>query len=963
MSATARRWPAIVVAAATPVAAIPAAIAADAPSSDENLEEIIVTGSRIQQRLEDAPVPVIVVDRDAIERASQDSIGKVLQQIPINTGFAQNTNVNSGGDGSTRLNLRGLGSERTVVLVNGRRFVYGGNGGNTSVDVNMIPLSLVERVEVVGVGSSTIYGADAIGGVVNMITRDDYQGAELSGSYTTNDQNDGHVYDISFVAGQSSDRAFLVFGAELVDQHEVFQAARDYSKQTEFITADGSIATAGTPAVPQGYFELNGPNALGLEPGAYTRVNGSGNPPMAADFRLFCWPEDVVADPQRCPSTDLYDYAPVNYLQTPSKREYLWLLGGYDVSDYLSFFVEALVHHRGSEQLLASTPFWSIDPTGGAYIFPDGEPGIPADNYYNPFGVDLRYPDVVLRRFVESEGRRFTEDVKTQWYVAGARGTIGDSTWNWEFSVDYGKNDTDVTTQGEFRADHLQLALGHSGLDAAGNIVCSSEPVTGVVPDASIIPGCVPMNLFGGQGPDGTGTITKAMLDYTTATLTDQGYNEQQIYELILRGDWGAVQDRPVRWAVGGSHRVESAAAKLDPAKISGVAGDTPTNLNDGGEITANELYAESIVPLLADMTAAQELNLTGGLRYSDFSSFGSVTTYQAGLMYRPFRAVTLRGGYGTVFRAPPIVALYESTNSWANSYYDPCGHDPTPAQQANCEAAGVPGGSYVQDENDQFVELFGGNRDLQPEEGDSASAGITISPPAIPGLDFSVDYWRTSLDDVITLEPDMQSYLDACADTGNPAACNRIERRADGSIRLVDARHANGASLVASGYDFDLGYRMPLAGGELSSRITASHLDQYDYVTVKGADTIHAAGTRRYPFGALPRWRGLGYLEYARGDWSASYQAQYIGSMRECGQGNTNDFAFDGCRTIDDTWYQDVRLQFSMKPGPTLTLAINNLGNVEPPRVNFGSGANTDPAAYQLLGRTYYVSLSYRIE
>jgi outer membrane receptor protein involved in Fe transport len=925
--------------------------AADEPAADENLEEIIVTGSRIQQRLEDAPVAVIVVSREDIERASQDSIGKVLQQLPANTGFSSNTNVNNGGDGSTRINLRGLGAERTLILVNGRRFVYGGNGGNTSVDVNMIPLSVVERAEVMGVGSSTIYGSDAIGGVVNLITRNDYEGAEISGSYTTNDHDDGHVADIQFVAGQSSERGYLTFGGELVNQHAVLQGDRDYSARTEYLRTDGSIGTTGSPATPQGLFRIPNDNALGLPAGRYTRVDGSRNPPTAGDFRPFVRPGD------------LYDFAPINYLQTPSKREYLWLLGGYDVSDRISFFVEALLHSRDSEQLLAPTPFYSFDPSGGAPILPDGEPGIPADNYYNPFGVNLEFPNFVLRRFSETVGRRYSENVQTQWYVAGLRGTISDSTWSWELSADYGRNDTDETSEGQFRADHLQLALGPSGPDASGRIVCGApDPETGIVPAANVIPGCVPMNLFGGQGPKGNGTITHEMLDYATATLTDRGYNEQQVYELVFRGEWGFIQDRAIRWAAGTSHRVETARDRLDPAKLAGIAGDAPTNLTGGGAFTANEAYVETVVPLLRDRPAVEELNVTGGLRYSDFSSFGSVTTYQGGIMYRPTGGITLRGGYGTVFRSPPIVALYESNLVGFDGFPDPCGNSPTAEQAANCAAAGVPGGSYEQPEDDLFSVVLGGNRDLQPEEGDSASLGISLAPAATPGLGFSVDYWRTLLDDVITIGPSGQVYANACADSGAADACERIQRRPDGSIAMVDVRHANGASLVAAGYDFDLGYHTPLAGGDISARVTATYLDRYDYVPVSGAKTIDAADTDRY-FGALPRWRGLGYLEYSRSQWSASYQAQYIGTMKDCGKSDLDD-AYEGCRQIDDRWYQDVRLQYSFDPGPALAFAINNLAGTDPPRVNFNSSsANTDAAAYPLLGRTYYVSLSYRIE
>lgn len=927
--------------------------ATGAPADGDDLEEIIVTGSRIQQRLADAPVAVVVVSREDIERASQDAIGKVLQQLPTNTGFSSNTGVNNGGDGATRINLRGLGSERTLVLVNGRRFVYGGNGGNTSVDVNMIPLSVVDHVEVVGVGSSTIYGSDAIGGVVNLIMREDYDGAEITGSYTSTQENDGHVSDIQFVAGQSSDRGYLTFGGELVDQHTVYQGDRKYSAQTEYIRSDGSIGTTGSPAIPQGHFYVLDGNALGLPEGRYTRVEGSGNPPTAADFR----PLDIPGD--------FYDYAPINYLQTPSKRQYLWLVGGFDLTDRTSVFVEALHHHRDSEQLLAPTPFFSFDPSGGSPILADGRPGIPADNYYNPFGMDLQRPNVVLRRFSESVGRRYSEDVQTQWYVAGLRGNIGDSTWNWELSADYGRNDTDETSEGQFRADHLQLALGPSGLDAAGNVVCGArDPATGIVPAANVIAGCVPMNLFGGLGADGKGTITPEMLDYATATLTDKGYNEQQVYELVFRGDWGSVQDRAIKWAAGATHRVETAQDKLDPAKLAGIAGDAPTNLTDGGAFKANEVYVEALVPLLRDFPAAEELNLTGGLRYSDFSSFGSVTTYQGGLMYRPVPSVTLRSGYGTVFRAPPIVALYDSNLNGFDYYNDPCGNEPTPEQAANCVANGVPGGSYVQDPEDfTTLTVIGGNRDLKPEEGDSWSAGITFAPESLSGLQLSLDYWQTSLDDVITLAPYGQTFVDACANSGAVDACKRIQRDPDGHLAAVDARNANGSNLTAAGYDFDVGYSSRVAIGNFSARISASYLDQYDYVVADGAKADDGVGTD-YPFGALPRWRGLGYLEFSRDQWSASFQAQYIGSMKDCGVDDGDDDTFDGCRTIGDQWYQDLRLQYRFDPGPSLSFAINNLAGTEPPRVNFSSsGANTDTAAYPLLGRTYFVSLTYRIE
>jgi len=909
-----------------------------------DLEEIVVTGSRIQQRLEDAPVAVVVLSRDDIDRVSEDSIGKVLQQLPANTGSPVNTSVNNGGEGSVRIDLRGLGPARSLVLVNGRRFVYGGVGGDTSADLNMIPSSMLERVEVMGVGSSTVYGSDAIGGVVNFITREDFDGAQIDLSYAQSEEGDGSIAHVGFLAGQTWERGYLTFGGELVDQDSVFQDERDYSADTEYLRADGSVGTTGSPITPQGAFRVPSGNALGLAAGNYTRVTGSGEPTTADDFRRFVDPDDN------------FNFAPDNYLQTPSQRQYAWLLGGYDISPSLELFVEGLLHHRESEQRLAASSFRS--GAAGA-ILPNGRPGVPAENYYNPFGVNLVG---VLRRIEEQGGRLFSQDVDTQRYVAGLRGPLG--AWNWELSATYGRNDTTVLTEGDFLVDLLRLAVGPSGPDASGRIVCGRrDPATGLVPAGSIVAGCVPLNLFGGMGPDGKGTITPEQLDYVTDTLTDEGYNEQQIYELVFRGDWGAIQGRPIRWATGVTYRVESAGNELDPAKLSGATGGGTLTSLSGGRFTATEGYVETVVPILEGLRAAEALNLTAGVRLSEFSTFGFVSTYQGGLMYRPLPPLTLRAGYGRVFRAPPVTNLYESTLESFTGARDPCGNDPTPQQQANCAANGVPGGSYLQPELDFSPDLIGGNPGLEPEEGDSFSAGLTLSPAILDGLSLSVDYWRTEIDDVITLYPDPGLILQVCADEGAAGACGRISRFADGTIELLDATHVNAASLMSEGWDFDIAYSTSAGPGELGLRLMATYLASYDVAPFEGADTIGVAGTR-YVFGAFPRWRGLGYVEYSAGPWFGSWQTQYVGSMHEC---LVNEFApadaFQGCRTIEEGWYQDLQLGYRFEPGPTLTFTVSNVMNEDPPRVNFDAGANTDPATYPLLGRTYFVSLSYRIE
>jgi outer membrane receptor protein involved in Fe transport len=268
-----------------------------------------------------------------------------------------------------------------------------------------------------------------------------------------------------------------------------------------------------------------------------------------------------------------------------------------------------------------------------------------------------------------------------------------------------------------------------------------------------------------------------------------------------------------------------------------------------------------------------------------------------------------------------------------------------------------------VQPEFDLYPSLVGGNEDLQPEEGDSISAGATFAPTFLPGFSLSVDYWRTEIDDLITLYPADFQILQVCADEGVADACDRISRYADGSIERVDATHVNAGSLTSEGWDFDVAYSMPLGAGQLGLRLMATYLSRYDVVPFEGADAVGVAGTR-YVFSSLPRWRGFGYVEYAAGPWFGSWQLQYVGTMDEC---QNVDFAppdaFQGCREVDDAWYQDLQAGYRFAPGPVLTFTISNVLGEDPPRVNFDANANTDPASYPLLGRTYFVSLSYRIE
>ena len=392
------------------------------PSSDDPLEEVIVTGSRWWLDPTRAVAPVTVLDRRDIERGGANSIGDVLQALPMTTGSPLNSNANApgeaeprgrgaAGDGSVRIFLHDL---PTVVLLNGRRLPNSGLGADASVDLNTLPMSFIERVEVLASGASAAFGANAVGGVVNIVTRRNNHGLELSGTRTITERGDGEI-----VTGQAAIGFDLLggtwsLGVDYVEQDAVTMDRRSYSALPLIIVdGNGTVKPDGRNNLPRdGFIEVPEGNALGLEPGGYTPVPGATGQ-TSADYRPY------VRD------TDGFNPAPFNYSQTPNERAALWLLGSRPLGESANLFLEAFTQHRESAQQ-AAPPFYR---TAFAAPTPKG-PGHPADNYYNPFGVDVPF---VRRRLIEAGNRRTEQEVDLWRALIGLEGSV--ARWTWEVAL------------------------------------------------------------------------------------------------------------------------------------------------------------------------------------------------------------------------------------------------------------------------------------------------------------------------------------------------------------------------------------------------------------------------------------------------------------------------------------------------------------------------------------------------
>lgn len=887
----------------------------DDPS--RRLEQVKVTGTRLQLSTADGVYPLTVIGTDQLQDSGFQSVGEFLQDLPFMAGspLSTTTSVRGEGGGLSRgistVELRGLGAERTLVLINGRRFVPGGNGASGVVDVNMIPLSVIERVEILKSGASVEYGADAVAGVVNFITRSETQGLEMQAQGDVTSRGDAETWSLSATYGKRLERGDFLFSGHYSDQPALGKGERSWSSVRQSVSGPENTPVAeGSSAPPQGNFHTSS-GRLTLREGA----DGD----SADDFRAFT-------------DADRFNFNPLEDLLQASERLSLFAQGSYDLSDSVSFFGEAIYHRRDSSQTLAPLPFFTTRET---------DVTVSADNVYNPFGEELAD---VRRRMVEAGQRTFTQDNTAWWGVVGLEGEV--SEWFWDVSVVRARNDTDQTQSGDLFDDRLRLALGPSYLDGSGNAVCGT-------PQAPI-EGCVPLNVFGGAG-----SITQDMLDYVGTDLFDTGYNEQTAFNANFAGSGPELAAGPLRLAFGYEYRDESAADIPDPqTQVGNTTGSARTLTS--GRFDSNEIYAEFGVPLLADRRMAQALDLDFGVRWVDFSDFDAEWLYEVGLHHQPSDTVHFRATYSTAFRAPNIRELFGGAAQSNPIVEDPCA-DFSPlatVEIERCVAQGVPAdGSFAQS-GEETPQLGGGNPGLGPELSETFSLGMTWRPAAAPGLEINLDYYDIDIDDGI-FAMGANTILEQCLATGAEDFCGRIVRQEGGAIGFVNARLQNLATETARGIDGDFHYAYDALGGGLDHRLMVSYVAERDLVAFPGAEPFSGAGEfDQDNFGAIPRWRANYNLTWSSDDWRAGYQAQWIGPLAESGgeifPGTVNEIGARLYHNLFAAYVFDERFE--------LTLGVNNVTDRDPPFFANADEANTDVATYPVLGRVYWLRLNTRL-
>ena len=947
--------------------------------------EVVITGSRIQQSVAQSTQPLSVISSADIEKTGVATVGDLLQQLTTG-GAALNTKFNSSGNfgyppdgggigaGSEQVDLRNLDSKRTLVLVDGLRWVNesSASGVSGSADLATIPIEIIDRIEVLEDGASSIYGSDAIAGVINIITKKKFDGVELTG-YEGTFNKGGQTTQASLTAGGSSGKLSGIFSADFYNQQQISSSKWWAASEPEPRAGIGS----GSSATPQG-------RATFCDPSIPVPNYGSCTPDQSNFYDVTLnngttTPAWNPANPVAPPSTyhnwsgaDRFNFAPLNLLLTPSQRKAIWTSINYDINDDVQMYAKGMFNNRTSTNEAAPEPIF-VGPYAGTGGIADNI-NVSKLNPYNPFGIDLcAVPEAptstvcpggpgfvqnfgwLTRRPIEAGPRIFDQDVDTWYFSAGFKGTLHVlDGFSWDLNFVDSDNKATQKFTGGYNIAKIGLALGDPS-------VCAQ------------IPGCVPLDIFGGQGRP----ITQQMLNYILATQIDSSDQQLKVISGNITGTIFHIQDRPAGIAVGAEHREYVGVFEPDPLRTTGESQDSlafPVNQS----YHVNEAYAEFSLPLLSTLGAS------GAVRYSDYSTFGNQTTYKGGLRWQPVHDFAVRGDYSTGFRAPNLGELYGLTQFGA-TLVDPCG--PTgggiaPQYVAGCAAQHVPAG--FQQANTQITTFTGGNPNLKPETSDSYTIGTLYNASWAEGhaatakLNFEATYYNIKVKGAIQAE-DIQALLNACLSTGggtNPALCAPFTRGAGSQLNPPENLLANLAQITTDGEDIKINWASePQSFGHLTASLQATRVNGYKAVDALGLVAQRAVGIE-VANSAIPDWRANAELGWGFGPVDVSWIVRYLSSVKElCGNAATT-IAVPGCtdstgafdanayHTLDAIVYNDIQVAWNdafSTAGLRLEIGGTNVFGVNPPICYTCTLNGYDAGTYDLPGPFYYARASYK--
>ena len=820
------------------------------------LDRIQVTGSRIRQVDVETAQPVVTIGREEIQAGGFNTVADILQNIPSagSPTFSRTSPLTANQEaGGQYIDLRNLGAQRTLVLVNGKRLGISPDGFQ---DVSTIPTAMVERIDVLKDGASSIYGSDAMAGVINIITRRNFEGAEANAYFGQYDQGDGQKQTYDFVIGMAGERGSLTIGAEYHKEDAVWARDRWFSNDSY----PGYPQYSTTVVGQWGNWRL--PGAAATDPWF---VADRGSDALGTDG----WHEQTTADTSKASDQ--------MHLMTPLERRSLFTSATYDLTDNVRFVADMSYTKRESSRQIAGYPTQS---TAAAIRAP-----MSALSYFNPTGGAS---EVNWRRR-GWEVPRTTDTEQTTWrFTAALEGSfeIGERFFDWDVGYMFNENDTQIVNNGNLYIPNIRLAVGPSFMNGQGQIVCGTP--------GNVVAGCVPWNPFAGFG---TGAVTNSLADpEVQAFLYKQehalGRTETNNYFANLTGSLWTLPAGELGFAVGVEHRKEEGGFTPDAIAQSGDS----TNLASGptyGSYSLDEVYAELSIPVLADAAFAQELSLSLATRYSDFDTFGDTTNSKFGVKWRPMDDLLVRGTYAEGFRAPTIGDLYGGTSdTFTTGFRDPCDSvygeargsarclQDVPADYRQLQQGFVPTNGPAAQTPVPFTS--GSNPFLQPEFSKSKTVGLVYSPSYVEGFSVALDWWTIKIENTIVADTPNEIMND-CYVALIESRCALFSR--DPSLGNIVANLAyggrNSGYADTEGYDLDMNYRLDTDYGRFDAKWATTYVSKYE---TKSTNDIDEVPSQANGFEGSFRVRSNLNLGWTLNDFSVNWGMRYnSGTKEEC--------------------------------------------------------------------------------
>lgn len=911
-------------------------LSVSAPSSAETTisesgEEVVtVTGSRISGSAVQQASHVTVITAKDLEKVNATTVDEALRRLPSVSLQGLNKQDNNGGEGLATIDLRNLGSSRTLILINGRRVP---NSGAEVVDLNTIPVALVERIDVLLEGASVIYGSDAVAGVINVILKDDFQGIRADVTGGISGRGDGEELGGSLTMGTNYAKGNITVNVQTLLRKPIQQRDRSWAVRSisyrgyenGYSPEDGIFTIYGSSAIPEGRI-----GAVRFVP---DKATGNSYQPFDS------------TNPDHG-----YYFSKRQYLTGEQQRVQITALADYDLTPRTRAFIEGMHTYRHSQTKLAPQPL-----IGGNSTFPNGfqmplnNPYIPKDwiAAHIPAGVDLNDPNntiSVVRRMVEVGDRTYDFDVNTTRVVLGLAGELPELELDWEVYANFG------------------ISRGVATITNSVNLARAIETASPSLCALNAAKGCVVGNYFG------AGSLQPEVVDYIRYTdISSNGFSQVSSGASVSAKPWELWAGK-LGLAGGVLYRREAGYNTPSPVTIAGESGGNgldPTR----GDFSSVEFFGETGIPLLKDLPGAKALDLDAAARFSWYDSFGSQVTWRVSGLYAPVDAFKLRGTISTAFRNPGIGDLYGGAADSYETLTDPCNNWDTAASgnlRENCMRQGVPEGyNQASVTGSQIRTNVGGNPKLEAETARIWDVGAVFTTPFLPkkagDLTLSVDYYNVRIDNAIT-NPEPQFLLDDCYSSAGmmSKSCEAVDRsRANGSITRLTANLQNIGKSETAGIDIAANYDVGLApvglgGKRLILGWQGNRLLYYD-------DTIYGQKVRygktiTNNAGTFTQWRWLQSTTVAGENWSVTSFVRYIGGAKYFNE----PFGSIPDDWVDQITYWDISAQYRLN-NFTITGGVTNLLDKKPPFFMDGD-TNSNGSTYDYTGRFFFTRLTYQM-